>query len=1155
MADLKKLLQQYPNEVETFIDQFGNKVDKYGNPISENSDFELDSPEIGAGLAASSAIPSYKKADKTLSAIDRLKEMQASKAAREAVESRAGKSFIDVLQDSPELSKRAEQAALKNPRFGQMLKSGAGAISNPKHTQKFIEALDRMVPEEEFFRMTNPYLAKLKDIKTMLTKGTETAAEAISPYTSGAAKFASKMPGAKMAGKLATKAGKYAGPAGAAYGLYEAKQDLDKGRYMNVAGHGLTTLGGLGMALPHPLAKLTGAGLAGLGTGVLLSSEEEPEMPQQSADKQTRQLLKEKDQEADVILQNLKNEYESDEPQYSVAPSFEYEKIPEISAEPSPTPSPTPAPTPSPKEESISGRIKDKLMDVMGMPSAYAEEMTPATAPIPALDQEKDKIQTLPLKPGTEPKIQNLPLKSGEAPTEITPLAKTPPAPPMASPTPVRTHYAPLLPGMTADIPASTKPSVAAPVMQPSPELSPEPSPEITPEDQVAATPKKKKDKTYYKNYGMAISSKTGLHPAFLPALIQVESSGRMDPTLENPQAGKKVGEGNAVGPVQIMPGTVADFVNRAAKQHYETPGVQNQINKVIDNLTSKINFEPYQRVFNEVRQLERKGIKPSQEQIQTLASLTNDLQQNIKKLSPEEHIEIAAGILKSKATEYGLDAMNPDKPTKSLIPGTRAYETHGQRLIRSYIGIGKNPKALEESYNYLAAVTPHFERERKIYDEFSKIEDELDEKGQPTGRKIRVHSDMALPYGQGLLGDSPEAEEAAKNAEAPPPFGPPITLEDLDNSPDEQTKEYPNNILEILKSSKEEDKQRKIRDLMVLQNYLQGGSIAQMGKGLQLAASGLVGSGPKKPYVTVPELKGIETWDTLGKEGEKGIAAAELMSKFGDKSPSSLASKRMQNYYVSAMRRLHPDKPLSKQDIDIIKSMSKEDLEKELEREKEFAKYETSLFGKNLDRKFKVQKQAQSRSKAVLDPIIQRLQGAKTLDEVVAKVESGELVDSRQISRQITTDLAALLLPPGVRLGVTGQDKAEIDTMNSRIKRLQNFFDSDEIRGTIPKPEYLNQIKQEIDLFRKRYQQLLKDSAEGLKKEFYGLPQDYHNVSDTVVDSRVQQYLDEQYETKPPTSSPVGRIVEAAKEDGGGKYEKIKPGDDNDMTTWRKVE
>jgi hypothetical protein len=911
------------------------------------------------------------------------------------------------------LSIPALMGAVKASKISPAAERAMDGIKNTAQAAAISESsnLDKLKHLRDILKSGGSFLAKEGedllngDALQLLKQGYE---KTVKPTASYIEKMA-ESPIGKGIGKIASsKVGKGLGYAGLGYEGTRALNELKQGRPWQATAHGLQAAGlGLGM-VPHPYAKVAGLGLGAAGLGMEYGASDEPKNPEEPVSSKRLNELEQNGKIADIIQDNLSNDYEGAE---SLNPYS------------SPTPSPTPTPTPSPSPEKSAG-IKNTLMDIIGMPSAYAEEMPKSEAPAPSAELE-EKVEQ--------------------------------------------------------------------------PEKA-----------------KKKKDREYYKNFIAATSMKTGLHPALLLSVVPVESSWKMDSTLENPKPGR-LGQGNALGPMQIMPGTVADFVNRAEKQKYENPEIQKLVSDQINNLKSKINFAPYQRAYDAVYSLKRKHQEPSPQQVQNLSELTQDLSARLKELSPEEQIRLSAGILKLKSLDYKLDPLDPTKVTSSLLPGTKKNETHFQKLIRSYTGLAPGT----ESYEYLDKVNPILQQNLGQMEEYQKDEN------------------LALPF-----------SEQSKSG-ATPEIGTPVSIDQIDNTPDEDSDDeeeivYPNDVKDLLRQSKEEDSQKRIRDLMILRNYLQSGTQAQMLKGLQLAASGIVGAGPKKSFITVPETKGAETFDALAKEGEKGITFNELMSKYAERSPSSLASKRMQNYYVSAMKRLHPDKPV---DIDVIKSMSKEELEKELEREKEFSKYENTLYGKTLDRKFKVQKQAQARSKAVLEPIIQRLQGAKTLDDTIAKIDSGELIDSKQIASQVSNELGALLLPPGVKLGVTAQEKLEIDSAISRIKRLQNFFDTDVIRGIIPKPEYMNQLKSELNMVRQRYQQLLNSSSEGLKKEFHALPEEYHTISDTVFDSRAQPFLQETYESKPGFT--IGDIVEMP---DGKTYKKIKDGNDRDKANWELV-
>jgi hypothetical protein len=143
---------------------------------------------------------------------------------------------------------------------------------------------------------------------------------------------------------------------------------------------------------------------------------------------------------------------------------------------------------------------------------------------------------------------------------------------------------------------------------------------------------------------------------------------------------------------------------------------------------------------------------------------------------------------------------------------------------------------------------------------------------------------------------------------------------------------------------------------------------------------------------------------------------------------------------------------------------------------------------------------------------------------------------------------LAALLLPVGVKLGVTAQEEAQINTARTKFENFKNFFDSSEIRGVIPKA-YLDQMKVELKIFKDRYLDLFKRSAEGLKKEFHGLPEEYHDISDNVIDARTQAILGDA--ASPPqtqqVSKPFGLTEEQRK-----RYEELKAKQEGRYEEWK---
>jgi len=97
---------------------------------------------------------------------------------------------------------------------------------------------------------------------------------------------------------------------------------------------------------------------------------------------------------------------------------------------------------------------------------------------------------------------------------------------------------------------------------------------------------------------------------------------------------------------------------------------------------------------------------------------------------------------------------------------------------------------------------------------------------------------------------------------------------------------------------------QLKPEDLFALKSALMGESEANVAKGMALMASGIIGAGPKKSFVTVPKLEGIENFDALGKQGKTQLEANEVMYKLLSRSPASEKSRRLQDYYIDTRQK-----------------------------------------------------------------------------------------------------------------------------------------------------------------------------------------------------------------------------------------------------------
>ena len=118
-------------------------------------------------------------------------------------------------------------------------------------------------------------------------------------------------------------------------------------------------------------------------------------------------------------------------------------------------------------------------------------------------------------------------------------------------------------------------------------------------------------------------------------------------------------------------------------------------------------------------------------------------------------------------------------------------------------------------------------------------------------------------------------------------------------------------------------------KELAALKQFEQGGIDANLGKAAQLIASGIIGSsaGKKGGYMTLPELQGKETWDSLGKQGERKIASLEYMKKLEEGSPTSIPSRQAQDYYIDFLKSVR-GQALDKNTIKTIRGLPADRLE-----------------------------------------------------------------------------------------------------------------------------------------------------------------------------------------------------------------------------------
>jgi hypothetical protein len=297
---------------------------------------------------------------------------------------------------------------------------------------------------------------------------------------------------------------------------------------------------------------------------------------------------------------------------------------------------------------------------------------------------------------------------------------------------------------------------------------------------------------------------------------------------------------------------------------------------------------------------------------------------------------QIMAGIdvVLMKAKELGLDVNDPKNWNK---------------ISRLFYGFGNpnKPESLQRSVDYGNEAESRAAKYQEVIDKKEQEAKESQQSSIPSFKRDMDKTDRQLALRMGLNFNEPDFLTPFDDDDVPF-FGPAMfrtpegfspeklplanVEEDMESdflgSDESDDKRGLNAILEAFSRPQ---KDRSESDLMMLKSLLQGESLANIGKALSLMASGIVGAGPNKPFVTVPKLEGMETWTSLGKEGEKMLVADEQMQKLATRSPASDESRAVQEYTIDLLKNLRGENTF---DESKVRNMSADQLEKLLKYE-----------------------------------------------------------------------------------------------------------------------------------------------------------------------------------------------------------------------------
>jgi hypothetical protein len=497
---------------------------------------------------------------------------------------------------------------------------------------------------------------------------------------------------------------------------------------------------------------------------------------------------------------------------------------------------------------------------------------------------------------------------------------------------------------------------------------------------------------------------------------------------------------------------------------------------------------------------------------------------------SLRNQIKASVAVLKVKAREAGIkwNEKNLNDPKVQNI------------LMKRYFGNKNEQKNIE----YAGLVTPKVQRYQSL---MNKYEEKRKQNAAPK-KESQSLLDRVLGGMSAVAREGRPLPEPKSTGMASLPFGPDVEGEDvqlasMDNPvSDEQSKideeinlldqqiksleepvepkEEESSTIRLMQRLQEEGNEEKANKLMAMQNLLRAQSMTPIMKGMALAASGIVGAGPKKPFVTVPKLEGMETFDQLERAPASQLAMQKMLSEDKYEDPNSAVSEAYRKYAGEVLKKVDSNfdesrlAGLSANSIKTLLPMGiKEDsllLRKlGMEGRKEKEQLATTLKQEKENRMLK--KEAVAKFDRDTKDEKTKINGAIQAKALIKKIRETDpkdrLTASKNMRNTLTLEALRLATPAGLNVLAGDRAAAAIDTLYGDVKDKIGYLFS--MPTETITDEYLDQLTTEIDLLKNKYKEFFVKKTNSIL-EAYDNP-----VQQKAVKNLASSYAPELYGEK----------------------------------------
>jgi hypothetical protein len=188
---------------------------------------------------------------------------------------------------------------------------------------------------------------------------------------------------------------------------------------------------------------------------------------------------------------------------------------------------------------------------------------------------------------------------------------------------------------------------------------------------------------------------------------------------------------------------------------------------------------------------------------------------------------------------------------------------------------------------------------------------------------------------------------------------------------------------------------------------------------------------------------------------------------------------------------------------------------------------------------KQRITQQTNTRYDRLTSPLIDRLENAKRIDKMIEKINTGEIIDSKTVSEQITGDLTQLI--QGTRAALGDREEARIKTLYGLMNQIKGFAES-KPTSVIPKA-YVDQLAKETKILQAKYLEALQRRTKEMK---VGVK---NPVAEEIIQDRFDTYMGEYSKGHSPNVPSVDEVVEH-----NGKKYKFIGGNPADKNSWKLV-